>query len=30
VTGMHVERIDGKNWERQFPQGRGREFEELR
>lgn len=30
VTGMRVERIDGKNWERQFPQGRGREFEELR
>ena len=30
VTGMRVERIDGKNWERQFPEGRGREFEELR
>jgi hypothetical protein len=27
---MRVERIDGKNWERQFPQGRGREYEELR
>lgn len=30
VTAMRVELIDGKNWERQFPQGRGREFEELR
>src|SRR5271154_2913132 len=30
VTGMQVERIDGKNWEQQFPQGRGRPFEELR
>ena len=30
VTGMQVERIDGRNWEQQFPQGRGRPFEELR
>src|SRR6204780_2150598 len=29
VTGMRIEHIDGKNWERQFPQGRGRPFEEL-
>jgi hypothetical protein len=29
VTGMRVEHIDGKNWERQFPQGRGRAFDEL-
>jgi hypothetical protein len=29
VTGMRVEHIDGTNWERQFPQGRGRAFEEL-
>jgi len=26
---MRIEHIDGKNWERQFPQGRGRPFEEL-
>ena len=30
VTGMRVEQVDGKNWEQQFPQGRGRPFEELR
>jgi hypothetical protein len=30
VTAMRVEQIDGKNWEQQFPQGRGREYEELR
>ena len=30
VTAMRVEHIDGRNWERQFPQGRGREYEELR
>lgn len=30
VTGMRVERCDGKNWEQQFPQGRGRPFEEMR
>lgn len=30
VTGMRVECVDGKNWEQQFPQGRGRPFEELR
>jgi hypothetical protein len=30
VTGMQIERIDGKNWEQQFPQGCGRPFEELR
>jgi hypothetical protein len=30
VTDMHVQRIDGKNWEQQFPQGRGQPFEELR
>ena len=30
VTAMRVERCDGKNWEQQFPQGRGRPFEELR
>jgi hypothetical protein len=30
VTGMQIERVDGKNWEQQFPQGRGRPFEELR
>jgi hypothetical protein len=30
VTGMQIERVDGKNWEQQYPQGRGRPFEELR
>ena len=30
VTGMDIERVDGKNWEQQYPQGRGRPFEELR
>ena len=23
VTGMKINRIDGRNWERQYPQGRG-------
>ena len=30
VTAVRVEQVDGRNWERQFPQGRGREYEELR
>jgi hypothetical protein len=30
VTGMQIERIDGRNWEQQFPQGRGQPLEELR
>lgn len=30
VTGMRIERIDGKNWEQQFPLGRGRPYEESR
>jgi hypothetical protein len=30
VTGMRVQQIDGKNWEQQFPLGRGQPFEELR
>jgi hypothetical protein len=28
VTSMRVERFDGKNWERQYPQGRAGPFEE--
>ena len=23
VTGMKINHIDGRNWERQYPQGRG-------
>jgi len=30
VTGMRVERVDGRNWEQQFQQGRVRAFEEQR
>ncbi len=30
VTGMRIERIDGRNWEQQFPLGRGRPYEESR
>ncbi|HEY3731802.1 MAG TPA: GFA family protein [Steroidobacteraceae bacterium] len=30
VTGMTIEPVDGKNWERQHPQGRGRPYEESR
>lgn len=30
VSGMQIERFDGKNWEQQFSQGRGQPLEELR
>ncbi len=30
VTGMRVERVDGRNWEQQYPQGRGHAYEEQR
>jgi hypothetical protein len=30
VTDMRIERVDGRNWEQQFPQGRGRSYEEQR
>jgi hypothetical protein len=30
VTGMTIEPVDGRNWERQHPHGRGRPYEESR
>ncbi|MGH8232489.1 MAG: GFA family protein [Steroidobacteraceae bacterium] len=30
VTTMTIEPVDGRNWERQYPQGRGRAYEESR
>jgi hypothetical protein len=30
VTDMRAERVDGRNWEQQYPQGRGHAYEEQR
>jgi len=30
VSGMRLEQVDGRNWEQQFPRGRGGPYEEQR